>query len=129
MNGYERDDLIGQPIDILNPNPLPHADLSGYLASIRQAKILRYETSHRRKDGSVFPIEVSTSLISLGGREVLLGIDRDITERKRAEENLRRFELLSEHSRDIILFMGRKDGCILEAMLQLQAYGIVARNC
>ena len=49
---------------------------------------------------------------------------RDITERKRAEEALRRFELISQHSRDIILFMGYKDGRILEAnAAALQAYG------
>ena len=49
---------------------------------------------------------------------------RDITERKRAEEALRRFELISQHSRDIILFMGHKDGRILEASAAaLQAYG------
>ncbi|HUF00401.1 MAG TPA: PAS domain S-box protein, partial [Anaerolineales bacterium] len=49
---------------------------------------------------------------------------RDITERKQAEEYLRRFELLAEHSRDIILFMGHKDGRILEAnAAAVQAYG------
>lgn len=86
MNGYTRDELVGQPIDILNPNPWPPDKLGGYLERIREAGVLRYETIHLHKDGTLFPIEVSTSLISLGGREVLLGIDRDITERKRAEQ-------------------------------------------
>ncbi|HSB00892.1 MAG TPA: PAS domain S-box protein, partial [Anaerolineales bacterium] len=124
MNGYTHEELVGQSIDILNPNPWRSSKRDEYLANIRQAGVLRYETSHRRRDGSEFPIEVSTSLISLGGRDVLLGIDRDITERRRSEENLRRFELLSEHSRDIILFIGREDGRILEAnAAATQAYG------
>ena len=51
-------------------------------------------------------------------------LSTDITERKQAEENLRRFELLSEHSRDIIMFMGHKDGRILEAnAAAVQMYG------
>jgi PAS domain S-box-containing protein len=124
MNGYTHDELVGQSIDILNPDPWHPAKRDEYLVNIRQAGVLRYETTHRRKDGIEFPIEVSTSLISLGGHEMLLGIDRDITERKRAEENLRRFELLSEHSRDIILFIGREDGRILETnAAAIQAYG------
>jgi light-regulated signal transduction histidine kinase (bacteriophytochrome) len=89
MNGYTHDELIGQPIDILNANPLPSSDLDAYLEKIRRAGVLRYEAVHRRKDGTEFPIEVSTSLISPGGQDVLLGIDRDITERKRAEQEIR----------------------------------------
>jgi len=92
MNGYTHDELIGQPIDILNSKPLPSGELDEYLAKIQREGILRYETLHRRKDGTEFPLEVSTSLISLGGRDVLLGIDRDITERKQAEEKLRKSE-------------------------------------
>ena len=49
---------------------------------------------------------------------------KDITESKQAEQYLRRFELLSEHSRDIILFMRRDDGRILEAnAAAMKAYG------
>lgn len=49
---------------------------------------------------------------------------RDITEGKRAEENLRRFQLLSENSRDVILFINRSDGRIMEAnAAAIRAYG------
>ena len=48
----------------------------------------------------------------------------DISERKRAEDALRRFELLSEHSQDVILFIRLQDGCILEAnQAAIKAYG------
>lgn len=53
-----------------------------------------------------------------------IGVAIDITERKRAEKGLRRFELLAAHSRDIILFMRRDDGRILEANdAAINAYG------
>ena len=47
---------------------------------------------HRRKDGTLFPVEVQSSLVSYGGHRFLLKVARDITERKRAEEALRRSE-------------------------------------
>ncbi|MFT3891072.1 MAG: PAS domain S-box protein [Anaerolineales bacterium] len=92
MNGYARDELIGQPIRIINTTPGTVTERAKYLERIRASKILKYEDRHRRKDGTVFPIEVSTSLITVGGREMVLGIDRDITNRKQAEEALREGE-------------------------------------
>ena len=72
MNGYTRSQLIGQPIDILNPNPFGSSKRDEYV-EILVKWALRYETPHRRKNGTEFLIEVSTSLISPGGRDVLLG--------------------------------------------------------
>jgi signal transduction histidine kinase/ActR/RegA family two-component response regulator len=51
--------------------------------------VLHRDGFHRHKDGHIFPIEVSSSLISFAGRELVLGIDRNITERKQAEEDLK----------------------------------------
>ncbi|HEA68124.1 MAG TPA: PAS domain S-box protein, partial [Desulfobacterales bacterium] len=44
---------------------------------------LRY---HRKKDGTIFPVEISSSTMKLGEETVLCGMIRDITERKQAEK-------------------------------------------
>jgi diguanylate cyclase (GGDEF)-like protein len=67
-----------------------------YLKKIREAGILKYVTFHRHKNGTLFPVEVSTTLIKVGERELLMGIDRDITERKRMEEEIRNLSLTDE---------------------------------
>ena len=88
------------------------------------------------------PVHLETPLISMKGKEQvfdgsyvpkfnaegridgLIGYFRNVTERKQAEEVLRRYELLSGQSRDIILFMRRDNGRILEANASAtKAYG------
>jgi PAS domain S-box-containing protein len=49
---------------------------------------------HRRKDGTVFPVEVHTSLVSYAGRRFLLMVARDISDRVRSEEQRERLRLL-----------------------------------
>ncbi|HSK88089.1 MAG TPA: response regulator, partial [Anaerolineales bacterium] len=88
MNGYSRSELIGQTIDILNVNRGTQAERSEYMGNLRKAGVLKLEAYHRRKNGDVFPVEISTTLITVGERELIIGIDRDISERKRAHAEL-----------------------------------------
>lgn len=105
MNGYTREELIGQSIDFLNAQPGAPSERNTYLQSISRNGVLRGESFHRHKDGHLFPIETSTSLIKVGGRELILGIDRDVSERKRAEAEIaqraHQFAALYETSRDL----------------------------
>ena len=81
MNGFEREELIGNSIDILNLTPGTDAERNAYLCQLREAGHTKLETYHRRKNGEMFPVEVSTTLITIGERELVVGIDRDITQR------------------------------------------------
>ncbi len=58
------------------------------IAKLMEQGRLRFETVHRCKDGSLVPTEVSAQLITWDGKPALLGICRDITERKSAEKAL-----------------------------------------
>jgi PAS domain S-box-containing protein len=50
---------------------------------------LLFETVHRRQDGTLFPVEVSSKGAAMNGEKILLNVIRDITVRKEAEEELR----------------------------------------
>jgi len=88
MNGYTREEMIGQSIDLLNITPGTPEERTEYYNALREDESLHAESIHRRKNGETFPVEISTTFITVGGRELILGIDRDITERKQMEKKL-----------------------------------------
>ena len=49
-----------------------------------------FETEHRRRDGTIIPVEVNAHQVILQGKQVVLSVVRDISDRKRAEEELNR---------------------------------------
>ena len=90
MLGYTREELLDKtPLDIATEYHNP--PLETILAEQRRTGSARFETEHRRKDGTVVPVEVKTHIVDLMGRKVMLAVTRDITERKRTEDLLRRF--------------------------------------
>ncbi|MCL4486650.1 MAG: PAS domain S-box protein [Chloroflexi bacterium] len=102
MNGYAKAELIGQPLSMIRATNVDPAQLAQYVASIRRDGRLALETVHRRKDGMILFIESTATLVTLGGREIVLSIDRDVTERKQAEEMRRKFELGIERSGEAV---------------------------
>ena len=88
MNGYTREEMIGQSIDILHVAEVMTEERDTYFNDLKKEGILHRENIHRHKDGHIFPIESSTSIVTIGGHQMVLGIDRDITDRKQAEVEL-----------------------------------------
>lgn len=80
-----------------------------------------YEVLQRRKDGSIFPVETSVRVIQLEGRRIYQAINRDITERKRAEEQLRasetRFRAYTDQAADAV-FVHDEDGRLVDVNRQ-----------
>jgi PAS domain S-box-containing protein len=101
MFGYGRDELLEQPVEVLMPEQFREGH-RGQRARYMHAPVVRpmgsgLELSGRRKDGRVFPVEISLSPVEIAGQRMVVSAIRDVTDRKRLEEE--RAELIREQAR------------------------------
>jgi PAS domain S-box-containing protein len=88
MLGYPLEELIGMtPADFDVDAAASFQEQFG--ARLAAGEVITFETHHRRKDASVFPVEVRIRPFREARRKLGVALVRDITERKRAEEALR----------------------------------------
>jgi PAS domain S-box-containing protein len=92
--GYTRDELIGQSVEMLVPER-QRAQHHLHRESFHSRPKMRRMGSGldlygRRRDGSEFPVEISLSPVATGNGAIVLSVIRDISDRKRIEEELRR---------------------------------------
>ena len=111
--GYRRDELVGQKIEVLVPEP-HRAQHHDYRTNFAERPRLRrmgagLELRGRRRDGSEFPVEISLSPVCTERGVVVFSAIRDITDRKQIEEELRRAnrELEQTKNRELLEYQSR----------------------
>ena len=88
MLGYSKEEFMGMsPKDIV-PEDMAKKIMPGVIKKLLKDGHATFESAHRRKDGSIYPVEVSTHTFCYRGKDVDLSIVRDNTERKQAEKDL-----------------------------------------
>ncbi|HNT98386.1 MAG TPA: PAS domain S-box protein, partial [Elusimicrobiales bacterium] len=89
--GYTQEELHSMTVAQVDA-PEDAGNFQARLELLLKKGAAQFSTTHRRKDGGTMPVDVKASLVSWRGRPAIMSICRDMTERRRAEEELRRSE-------------------------------------
>ncbi|MBN1925175.1 MAG: PAS domain S-box protein [Prolixibacteraceae bacterium] len=117
MLGYSKEELIEIGLYGIDTS-LKKEMIQGLAKTMPVDQIQIFETTHRKKSGETFPVEVYSSLINYHGEKAILSIARDITNRKKAEHRISeeriRLRTLIDNLPDAI-YIKDKDGRKLAA--------------
>jgi PAS domain S-box-containing protein len=96
MLGYSRDEMAALAVADWDAQFSKEELRLSFRKQARQPMV--FETVHRRRDGSLFPVEISSCCVELEGKHFIYASARDITERKRAEDEKRVLEGQLRHA-------------------------------
>jgi PAS domain S-box-containing protein len=95
--GYTKKEILSLKISDLHP-PQMQDKCRWAFDKISEDEFVAFEIGFQKRNGKVFTAEVSSSLFGIGGKKVIQGIVRDITERKRAEAIMRKTKEKAEEA-------------------------------
>ncbi|MFO0753264.1 MAG: PAS domain S-box protein [Thermodesulfovibrionales bacterium] len=98
MHGYSIKELLSMNIRDLDA-PEDAQKMMQRIRQVREGRQLKMELRHRKRDGTVFPVEVTAGLLEVEGHKFILAFDRDITERKKTEQELQKYR---DHLEELI---------------------------
>jgi PAS domain S-box-containing protein len=112
---YTRKEFMGMKIEKIRA-PETLSQLSENLNNVNENESATFETIHKRKDNTTFPVEISSRVVMIEGAKYYQSIGRDITERKSVENELKesenRFRKIFEESPFSMLLTGKDFGII-----------------
>ncbi|MCD6361994.1 MAG: PAS domain S-box protein, partial [Armatimonadetes bacterium] len=86
LTGRTRDEIIGMHQTQLHPPEKVEQYRQRFAEHVEKGRMADFDGEVMRKDGSIVSVAISASIVTLAGKEYLLGLFRDITDRKEAEQ-------------------------------------------
>jgi diguanylate cyclase (GGDEF)-like protein/PAS domain S-box-containing protein len=135
--GYSREELCTLSVFDIAPDLNQDWWYEHWQGIIRGKSSETVERRHRRKDGSTFPVEVTTNYLEYGGKSFAFSFVKDITERKRYEEQLKHLAthdeltglanraLLQDRLEQSIHFAHRSGRIVAALLLDLDRFKVI----
>jgi formate hydrogenlyase transcriptional activator len=117
--GRSREELLGLNIVEVDVDVDPKQHIEEFWDPLEAGEYVTFESRHRRKDGSTFPVEVRLGRLDLGTEKLLLALARDITERKHKEKELERHREFERLVAKISARIAGQTGLELENSIQV----------
>ena len=138
MHGYTRDEML--TLNLIKDLDVPEdaAMAPNRIERIMTGEWIKSEINHRKKDGTVFTVEISAGLLEYMGRKYILAIDRDISQRKKMEKMILQSkmewedtfnsitDMITIHDRDFNIVRANKAA---EKILGLPFLGVTTAKC
>lgn len=100
MYGYSREELLSLSVQELR-EPSSAQKVSNDMEGVRTGTANVFQTTHRKKNGELLDVDVSSSYLSIGGKGFFQSIVRDVTEQKLAEERLHLSEMALNKAQEV----------------------------
>jgi PAS domain S-box-containing protein len=117
VTGYSREELLSMGLQDIDSG-LDYEKIIGLVKGMPSDEIPVFETTHTTKYGETIPVEISSSLITYMGKQAILSIARNITERKQIEQQLKeseeKYRKQFENAMDAIVLADAETGIIVD---------------
>ena len=96
--GYSKDEMLKMKVfDLVHP-VLAAKQKIKFWDCLKPGKVVEFETIFQRKNKTEVPVEIRSGVVHIGGKDLILAIARDVSERRRSEERIRLLSLGVEQS-------------------------------
>ena len=123
MLGYTREEFARLSVRDLNPGFI-EKHLQSLWSRLQDSGYIAVQDTNRKKDGSIIPVEILLNYIEFGPQPYVFAFVRDITDRKRAEDELKsayeKNKGLMDHANDAIFISDAETEILLDANIKAQ---------
>jgi len=106
--GRTRKEIIGMHQSELHPPGMANEYRQRFATHVHKGRAADYEGEAVRKDGSIVPVSISATAVTIGGKQLIVGLFHDITERKRAEERVEHLNAVLRAIRNVNQLIARE---------------------